>query len=69
MKRRHVATIGPEHVGHDTIQVDGEILSLRDVIGYVLPLDFGKHVYLIDGVLQVENESQRDERLARERKE
>lgn len=38
---------------------------VRETIGPVLESDYGKQVYDIDGVIQVENDSQRDKRLSR----
>lgn len=46
----------------------GEFVSLLGAIGRVMPIDIGKRVYDTgDGVIQVENDEQRDQRLARER--
>ena len=39
---------------------------LHDVLGYVQQQDIGKRVYLVDGIIQVENNEQRDFRLQRE---
>jgi len=41
-----------------------EVISLP--IGGIQKIDIGKRVYRIDGVIQVENNEQRDARLARE---
>lgn len=38
--------------------------SLSDTLGYVQPIDVGKRMYLRDGVLSVENNEQRDKRVA-----
>lgn len=38
---------------------------VRETIGNILVSDYGKQVYDLDGVIQVENESQRDKRLSR----
>ena len=39
---------------------------IRGAIGRIILRDVGKRVYDVDGVIQVENEIQRDERIARE---
>lgn len=36
-----------------------------DWIGRILPSDVGKRVYLVGGILQVENDEQRAERIAK----
>jgi hypothetical protein len=41
------------------------MLRIRQAIGRILPLDYGKHVYEINGVIQVENDEQKKRRLAR----
>lgn len=44
----------------------GEFVSLLGAIGRVLPQDIGKRVYDTgDGVIQVENDEQRDRRLGK----
>lgn len=57
-------TIAPEHVGKSHVKIDGRVVSLADVIGRPLPGDVGKRVYDVNGVVQVENNEQRDLRLA-----
>jgi hypothetical protein len=36
---------------------------VRSLMGMVLPHDYGKRIYESDGVIQVENDEQRDTRL------
>lgn len=76
MKPRYIGTIDETAVGKGGIRREvcahcgrgGEFVSLLRAIGRVLPQDIGKRVYDTgDGVIQVENNEQRDRRLARER--
>ncbi len=41
---------------------------LRDALGQALPQDIGKQVYIVDGIIQVENSEQIAKRLKRRRK-
>lgn len=60
---RHVHTITQHDVGRTHLRVGGR---LRDnPLGVVLSHDVGKRVYDADGVLQVENDEQRDRRMGR----
>jgi hypothetical protein len=54
-----------DDIGRAYIEAFGKAWRLADVIGRVQPIDVGKRVYLRGGVLQVENNEQRDARLAR----
>jgi hypothetical protein len=55
-------------VGRYRLECFGQVWSLANVLGRVLPLDVGKRVYCRSGVLQVENEEQRRFRLKRGRR-
>ena len=64
--------IGPRDVGKATMRAFGGIIRAVDFIGRVLPCDVGKRVYAFANVnggytLQVENDSQRAARLAKEK--
>ncbi|MGH9095623.1 MAG: hypothetical protein ACRDXE_10720 [Acidimicrobiales bacterium] len=71
---RYIGTIGPEHLHTIGARFNygGREYWLRDAIGRVLPGDVGKRAYIVRNdaddswVLQVENDRQRDERLAKE---
>ena len=52
----------PEHVGKGITQFFGRKWLTSGWIGRILPQDIGKRVYLIDNLLQVENDSQRQQR-------
>lgn len=58
-------TITSQDVGKRTISVGGYKWLITDVMGHILPTDIGKRVYVIDGILQVESESQCNSRLAK----
>lgn len=65
-------TIGAEHVGHSTVRLvackccgSSRTISLASAIGRPMAIDIGKRVYDNDGVIQVENNAQRDARLQR----
>lgn len=45
----------------------GDLIHVGSAIGIVMPRDVGKRVYAVHGVIQVENDEQRDARLQRER--
>lgn len=53
-------------VGKPWVKAFGRIWWCPAFIGKVLPLDVGKRVYEVDGVLQVENDEQRAKREARD---
>ena len=40
-------------------------IVISGLMGRVLPIDIGKRIYDVGGVLQVENNEQRDKRLAK----
>lgn len=52
-------------VNRATIKAFGRTWMVSSFIGRVLPQDVGKRVYLVRGILQVENDQQRDERMER----
>ena len=63
--------IGPRDVGKATLHMFGSPVQASSFIGRVLPCDVGKRVYAVatvggDYALQVENDSQRAARLAKE---
>lgn len=60
-----VREITAADVGKATFKARGITYRTCDFIGQVLPSDVGKRVYLVGDVLQVENDEQRDARLAR----
>lgn len=39
---------------------------VRGALGSIMPQDVGKHVFEVDGIIQVENDEQRDTRLKEE---
>lgn len=53
----------PEHVGQMWPIFFGMPRDVSGWIGRIFPTDVGKRVYLVDGVLQVENDEQRDARI------
>lgn len=59
-------TITPSDIGKPWIKAFGRVWSVSDWIGRILPLDVGKRVYQIDGILQVENQEQLLARQSRE---
>ena len=61
-------TIKPEHVGRSSVRLCGRTWQTSAWIGRILSQDVGKRVYLAGDVLQVENDQQRAERLARKEK-
>jgi hypothetical protein len=62
--RQHI-DLDQSHVGKPWIRAFGRTWLCSDFIGRVLPQDVGKRVYLVGDILQVENNEQRDKRLAR----
>ena len=66
-------TIASDDVGRPLLRAWGRSWSVTEFIGRILPGDVGKRVYKVatnDGsseILQVENDEQRDRRLARGR--
>ena len=69
MPRKLLIELGPEHIGRSMIPRTcthcgkSDPIMLGNVLGRVLPSDVGKRVYNVDGVVQVENDQQRDKRL------
>lgn len=63
--RRYIHTILPRDVGKSRIKTGiGGTINIGDAFGPVQELDVGKRVYNVDGVIQVENNEQRDARTA-----
>ena len=58
-------TIEADHVGKAHINAFGRVWPVRNFIGRILEQDVGKRVFLRGGILQVENDDQRNSRLAR----
>lgn len=52
-------------VGRPWLRAFGATWPVSGFIGRILADDVGKRVYLTDGILQVENDSQRAARLAK----
>lgn len=65
MPRPFVA-IEPANVGKATFHAFGRAWPVSGFIGRIMAQDVGKRVYLIDGILQVENNEQRQRRVERE---
>lgn len=66
----YVGRIGHHHLdGWNTVTHEGDRYSLADVMGNLTRHDIGKLMYVDKGVLQVENDQQRDARLAAEAQE
>jgi hypothetical protein len=68
MTHKLLFTIQPEHVGSSRVKVsdcdnaDHDRVIHLSGFGVVQTIDVGKRVYVVDGVIQVENNQQRDER-------
>ena len=58
-------TITKDDVNKPTIRAFGRVVTVGGFLGRILPGDVGKRLYQRDGVIQAENEEQRDERLER----
>lgn len=63
---RGFVTIAQEDVGRSLFEAFGRKWPTTSFIGRITSLDVGKRVYLRGGVLQVENNEQRDARKVRE---
>jgi hypothetical protein len=62
-----LGTIERRHVGKNRLEFGRRSVSVHSAIGQVQPIDVGKRVYMSGWfVIQVENNEQRDRRLARE---
>lgn len=59
---RQYRTITTGDVGKPSLQAFGRSWLVSGFIGQVLPQDVGKQVYLVGGILQVENNEQRARR-------
>lgn len=55
-------------VGRPFLKIFDRVWSVTDFMGRILPGDVGKRVYLVSGILQVENDAQRAKRLASPRR-
>lgn len=64
--RQSFYTIRVTDVGKPTLKIFGRVWPVSDFIGKIMTQDVGKRVYLVGGILQVENEAQLKVRLARE---
>jgi len=72
MRRERIYTITEHDPGKTIIKMglcphcEQELppIDLGPVLGYVQPCDVGKRVYLVDGIIQVESNEQRDRRLS-----
>ena len=62
---RHSYEITSADVGHAFILVAGRWRQVSSSIGRILARDVGKRVFLVDDVLQIENDAQRDKRVGR----
>lgn len=62
MTEREFYTLAPGDVGRFMILAFGRAWMTSGFIGCVLAGDVGKRVYLVDGILQVENDEQRERR-------
>lgn len=65
--KKLIHTITSSDIGHSIVTTDyGPKVALSGTLGYVQPHDVGKRLYLVDGVVQVENDAQLTERLSKE---
>jgi len=55
--RRYVE-IEERHVGEPLLRAFGKLWPVSSFIGWIRAKDVGKRVYLVDGILQVENDDQ-----------
>lgn len=62
---RKFREIVPGDVGKAFFKAFDRVWVCSDFIGRILPGDIGKRVYMVDGTLQVENDGQREWRLAK----
>ena len=65
MTERQFYTLADSDVAMPYIKCLGRTWRVEDFLGQVLPQDVGKRVYRIKGILQVENNEQRDQRMGR----
>lgn len=57
-------TLTKADVGQPILKAFGRTWLVSDFIGRIFTIDIGKRVYNVGGILQVENNEQRDKRLA-----
>lgn len=62
---RSYITLDETHIGSRFLHAFGRVWNLDSVMGYVQRRDVGKRVYLVDDILQVENDEQLHKRLTR----
>lgn len=62
-------TLTENDVGRAAVRAFGKVWMASTFIGRVLPGDVGKRVYQVGDIVQVENDQQRDARLASPREE
>lgn len=65
MATRYLFTIAAEHVGRGNVKLADRNVYLAGCFGLVQQRDIGKRVFDVNGVIQVENDEQRDARIAR----
>lgn len=58
----YLTTIRETDVGESMLRRGGTSIYIADVIGPVQPCDVGKRVYSANGIIQVENDEQREKR-------
>lgn len=56
-------TLKDSDVGKSSLRIFGRYVATTNFIGRIMPMDVGKRVYDVGGILQVENEEQRGARL------
>jgi hypothetical protein len=61
----YLCTLQEQDIGQSSIKVNGRHWYIASAIGRVLPDDVGKRVFVNNSVISVENDQQRDKRLAR----
>jgi len=52
-------------VGKTVLRIFGRTWPVEDFMGRIYPFDVGKRIFLVGDILQVENDEQRDTRIAR----
>ena len=64
MNRVYVEILASD-VGQEHFRAFGRVWPVEDFIGQILASDVGKRVYQVGDILQVENDEQRAERIAK----
>jgi len=62
MQKQKYVEIEARHVGKALFEAFGRQWPVSSFIGWIMPQDVGKRVYLIGEILQVENEAQKAKR-------